>query len=290
MLVFLIIVMVLSSSLATDQVGTARISQSLAFFVCTCVFGLAWKFFMSPRPALSHVPSDSTLLKSGFQKLFTTYRSLWSRWYALRYFLLSVMLSESATAALSTISTTYMTLVLGMNSNQIGFAFLLVFVAGIPGSKLGNYVGNALNPLISAKLCLVVFIMNTTLAAVLLKGPDHINSMYIFASMWGVCLGWLHPTHSALYITIIPRGSESEMMGLYLFSGSVLSFLPPFVFTFLNEIGMSMDIGLASLNLFFAGGFFFLSIIGNYNDAVHFALVSQIDEEPPQIPVIPEVM
>ncbi|KAL3781262.1 hypothetical protein HJC23_012812 [Cyclotella cryptica] len=290
MLVFLIIVMVLSFSFATDEVGTACISQSLAFLVCSCAFGLAWKWFMSPRPALRHVLSDSTLLKSGFQKLFNTFRSLWCRWYALRYFLLSVMLSESATAALSTISTTYMTLVLEMNSNQIGLAFLCVFVAGIPGSKLGYYVGNALNPLTSAKLCLVVFIINTALAAILLKGPDHINSMYIFASIWGVCIGWLHPTHSALYITIIPRGSESEMMGLYLFSGSVLSFLPPFVFTLLNEIGMRMDMGLASLNLFFAGGFAFLSIIGNYNDAVDFALVSQFDEELPQILGIPEEM
>jgi MFS-type transporter involved in bile tolerance (Atg22 family) len=280
--------MAASSLLGTDDVGTACISQSLAFIVCTSVFGLAWKFFISPRPALSHVPSDSTLLKSGFQKLFNTFGSISSKWYALRYFLLSIMLSEAATAALSTISTTYMTQVLAMDSKQIGLAFLCVFVAGIPGSKMGNYVGNKLNPLRSAKLCLVVFAINTTLAAALLKGPDHVEYMYIFASVWGICLGWLHPTHSALYCTIIPRGSESEMMGLYLFSGSVLSFLPPLVFTFLNEIGMSMAIGLASLNLFFAGGFIFFVLIGSYNDAVHFALVSQSEEEVLQ--ALPEIM
>ena len=60
-------------------------------------------------------------------------------------------------------------------------------------------------------------------------------------------------------------------MGLYLFSGLVFSWVPPFLFTFLNEIGASMRIGLASLNLFFAGGFIFLKMIGDYQDAVDFA-------------------
>ena len=47
-------------------------------------------------------------------------------------------------------------------------------------------------------------------------------------------------------------------MGIYIFSGSVVAWLPPFVFSFLNEIGASMSIGLASLNIFFAGGFLLL--------------------------------
>ena len=287
MLLFLILTMLISSSIGADDVGTARISQSLVFVICTFTFGIAWKYFMTPRPALSHVPEGSTLMKTGFQKLFNTSSRIMRKWYALRYFLLSIMLSEAATAAFSTIGTTYMTQALSMDSHQIGLAFLCVFIAGIPGCKVGNYLGNSLNPLRSAKLCLVMFIINTTLAALILKNPDNIRSIYIFCSIWGACIGWLHPTHSALYCTIIPRGSESEMMGLYLFSGSVLSFLPPFIFTCLNEIGLSMDIGLASLNLFFAGGLIFFFLLGNYEQAVDFAIVSQCEEERSQS--IPEI-
>ena len=51
---------------------------------------------------------------------------------------------------------------------------------------------------------------------------------------------------------------------------------PSFLFTFLIEIGASMRIGLASLNLFFAGGFFFLKMIGGYQSAVDFALPSEL--------------
>mmetsp|Transcript_31988 Transcript_31988/g.65759 ORF Transcript_31988/g.65759 Transcript_31988/m.65759 type:complete len:314 (+) Transcript_31988:105-1046(+) len=276
MLIFLIILILLSTILQTDDIGTARISQTMAFLTCTTVFGLSWKFFFRQRPALRKVPENSTLFASGFQKLSSTFFHIYSnqQWHALRYFLLSIMLSEGATAALSTISTTYLTHVLEMNSHQIGKAFLCVFVAGIPGSKLGGWVGVTINPLRSALLCLIVFMANTTLAAVFMKSPETSAwVIYVFCAMWGVCLGWLHPTHAALYCTIIPRGQESELMGLYIFSGALLAWLPPFFFTLLNELGASMSIGLASLNVFFAGGFVFLLCIGDYWDAVGFALV-----------------
>lgn len=291
MLVFLIVVMVTSTVVGTGDVGTARISQTIASLVCISVFTFSWRFFFRPRPALREVPAGSNFAKSGFQKLSFTFSHIWSYWYTLRYFLLSVMLSEAATAALSTIATTYMTHVLEMGAKEIGQVFLCVFVAGIPGSKLGGMIGVAINPLRSALLCLVIFILNTTLAATVLTGPESQNAMvslsscnvhrtnrfhrlmltvdqYAFAAVWGICLAWLHPTHASIYCTIIPRGQESELMGIYIFSGAVLAWLPPFVFSFLNEIGASMSIGLASLNLFFAGGFVFLLMIGNYNDAV----------------------
>mmetsp|Transcript_32033 Transcript_32033/g.67344 ORF Transcript_32033/g.67344 Transcript_32033/m.67344 type:complete len:90 (+) Transcript_32033:546-815(+) len=57
-------------------------------------------------------------------------------------------------------------------------------------------------------------------------------------------------------------------MGIYIFAGSVLAWLPPLLFSFLNEIGASMSIGLGSLNLFFAGGFILLLMIGDFDDAV----------------------
>jgi len=280
MLTFLIVVTSTSAVLSVGDIGQARVSQTLAFIMCSILFGFAWTHYFRPRPALRQVPSDSTVLTAGFRKLQMTFSHILKNWYALRYFLLSVMLSESATAALSTISTTYMIHVLNMNSKQIGIVFLCVFIAGIPGSKLGGLIGLKINPLRSALLCLVVFIINTSLAALVLTGETSQHIMYVFAAVWGVCLGWLHPTNAALYCTIIPRGGqESELMGLYLFSGLVFSWLPPFLFTFLNEIGASMRIGLASLNLFFAGGFIFLKMIGNYQDAVDFASTRESSDD-----------
>jgi len=69
MLIFLILVMVISTILGTSDVGTARVSQTLAFVVCTAVFGMSWKWFFRPRPALREVPSGSTLFKQDSKNL-----------------------------------------------------------------------------------------------------------------------------------------------------------------------------------------------------------------------------
>lgn len=279
MLAFLVSVMTVSACLGLGDVGTARVSQGLAFAACASAFCASWGWYFRPRPALGDVPPGGSLVGSGYDRLSSTLRRVRrdDRRRAVKYFLLSASLSEAATSALATISTTYMSHVLGMDARQIGTAFLCVFASGIPGSYLGGCAGSRLNPLRSATLCLALLAANTTAAAFGMRGPEDRNAMYAFAAVWGVCLAWLHPTHASLYCTIIPRGQEGELMGIYIFSGSVLAWLPPFLFSFLNEIGASMTIGLASLNLFFVGGLVLLLMIGNYDEAVALAQVEDDD-------------
>ncbi|EJK45964.1 hypothetical protein THAOC_35396 [Thalassiosira oceanica] len=271
MLGFLLVVVASSKVFHLDDVQTAKVSQAFAFFGTGIVFSLTWTLFMRPRPALSQTPQNSTLVQAGFCKLRDTSQHIWRHWRAPRFFLMSAMQSESATQALSTVSTTFMKAQLEMSAAEIGQTFFCVFVAGLPGAYLADRMGKAVNPKRSAMVCLCVLIINTTLAATLLTGPETKGRVYMFAGVWGLGLGWLYPTHSALYCTIIPRGQESELMGIYLCSGSVLSFLPPLIFSFLNEIGMSMSVGMMSLNIFFTGGFVCLCLI-DYTDACQLAL------------------
>lgn len=180
------------------------------------------------------MPTNGTPLTAGFLKLTNAWLAIVKHWVPLRHVLLSVMLSESAASALSTISTTHVIHVLNMNSSQMGIVFLCVFVAGAPGAKLGGTIGLRINPLKSALLCLVAFIVNTLAAALILAGEDSQHILCSFAAVLRVCLGWLHPIDAALHCTIIPRGQESELMGLHLFSGLVFSRFPPFLFAFLK--------------------------------------------------------
>jgi hypothetical protein len=67
---------------------------------------------------------------------------------------------------------------------------------------------------------------------------------------------------------IIPEGQNSEIMGFYLFSGYILMWAPPLVFTSLNEAGISQRVGLATLNIWFLLGILFYCLIGSYTKAV----------------------
>jgi hypothetical protein len=51
-------------------------------------------------------------------------------------------------------------------------------------------------------------------------------------------------------------------------ASQILSWLPPLVFTILNENGIPMALGLASLDIYFLLGIFYLVRIGNYESAV----------------------
>ena len=217
MLAFLVSVTAASACLGLGDVGTARASQGLAFAACASAFCASWGWYFRPRPALGDVPPGGSLVGSGYDRLSSTLRRMRrdDRRRAVKYFLLSASLSEAATSALATISTTYMSHVLGMDARQIGAAFLCVFASGIPGSYLGGCAGSRLNPLRSAMLCLVLLVANTTAAAFGMRGPEDRNAMYAFAAVWGVCLAWLHPTHASLYCTIIPRGQEGEVNFFY---------------------------------------------------------------------------
>jgi len=266
-LIFLGEVLILAFSMHTDDVGTARISQVITSLTSSVFFGFAWRYLFRDRPVLSCLPEGSTLVGTGFQRIRASSIMIHQEMPALKMLMCAIMSSESATAALITIATTYMSHFLEMNANEIGVVFLAVLTMGAPGSKLGEYIALRYNPLISAKACVIFFIVSTTLASFLLTGPKDKKLTAVFGTAWGLALGWLHPMHSTLFITITPTGQETELMSMYLFCGQVLSWLPPLLFTILNEAGVSMSVGLASLNLFFLVGLICLHFMGDYQAA-----------------------
>ena len=266
-LLFLAEVLAFAFTFHADDVGTARISQVITCITSSAFFGFSWRYLFRERPALSRLPHGSTLLGTGFQMIRASSIMIHQELPGLKWLMCAIMSSESATAALITIATTYMSHFLEMNANEIGFVFLAVLIMGAPGSKLGEVIGLRYDPLISAKACTIFFIVSTTLASVVLTGPGEKHLTAVFGILWGLGLGWLHPMHSTLFITITPTGQETELMSMYLFCGQVLSWLPPLLFTILNEAGVQMSVGLASLNLFFLAGLICLSLMGDYNVA-----------------------
>jgi MFS-type transporter involved in bile tolerance (Atg22 family) len=132
---------------------------------------------------------------------------------------------------------------------------------GAPGRRIGQVVALRLDALISAKACTIFFIVLKSLASVLLTDPSDKHLTPTFGICWGFTLGWLYPMHLTFFFTTVtPTGQETELMSVYLFCGQVLSWLLPLLFTILNEAGVSMSIGLASLNVFFA-----IRLVGLHN-------------------------
>ena len=120
-LMFLLSVTGISFYLKTDEIGTARISQSLTTTVCVTVFLVAWSFLFRDRPASSKIPEGMNIVTCGFHKVSTTLRIISAENKALKWLMLAVAFSEAGSAALITVSTTYMKSFLKMSSSESKF-------------------------------------------------------------------------------------------------------------------------------------------------------------------------
>jgi hypothetical protein len=88
---------------------------------------------------------------------------------------------------------------------------------------------------------------------------------------WGVAIGWVYPTEKTIYVTIIPRGQEGELMGTYICACQLLSWCPPLIFSIMNEMGFTMRLGMITLCIFFSVSFVILFFVGDYYEAVSHA-------------------
>ena len=163
----------------------------------------------------------------------------------------------SALSALTTVAVTFLTEVLHFDSMRSGLVFLTVTLSTIPGSIFAGILMHATkSPIFCIKVCLIVFIVVNFVAFLTLKSPESSSLVWIYAILWGFTLGWYYPTELNVYSTLMPKGQESELSGFYLYCTQVLVWLPPLVFTIMNESDIPLNWGGVQLNFYI-----FLSLI-----------------------------
>ncbi|KAG7353650.1 vacuole effluxer Atg22 like protein [Nitzschia inconspicua] len=275
--VFLILMVgVLSLVNRREGVRSSTVSQTVVFVVCITFFGYAWTHLFKPRPASQQIPENKTLISAGFWKIYKTAQTIVLHHSAIKWFLVSAAFTQAATTTFSTIAITYMTEQLGFSSRENGIAILFLLLFGVPGTRIAAWLNKSVNPIRSLQINLIFWICSVSAAAIFLHQPDQQVMAYVFAMFWGLAMGWVYPTEKTLYVTIIPRGQEAELMGTYICACQFLSWLPPMIFSVMNEMGFSMRIGIFSLTVYFTVSFFILFFVGDYDEAV--AHAKQIDD------------
>jgi MFS transporter, UMF1 family len=199
-----------------DQFNSATLSQTVVFLICAIAFGYAWTKLFRQRPASQVIPKHRTLITSGFWKIYKTARTILLHHSAIKWFLISAAFTQAATTTFSTLAITYMTEQLGFDARENGIAILILLLFGVPGTRLAAWLTSGFNPIRSLQASLLLWIGSITSASFVLTGPDQQGTAYIFAMIWGLAIGWVYPTEKALYVTIIPRGQEAELMGTYI--------------------------------------------------------------------------
>ncbi|EEC50464.1 predicted protein [Phaeodactylum tricornutum CCAP 1055/1] len=260
-----------SQAIATS-VQTAKDAAGISFGVAALFIGYAWIFLFRPRPALSKVPEGQTLLTTGFVQVHRTGKKIWKDYWALKWFMFSLLWSpEAGAGVIQSIAVTFLTVVMKFTGLDLAKAMLVLMVGNICGSLFSKWVCQKINPLNSYRCGLMSLAVSIFVSAWTLNGPERRAAVFGFTFFWGVSMGWVNPSQRVLLCTLIPKGQETEMMGLFVFTGQILGWLPPLIFTLMNENGADIRWGFGLVTFFCGFAAICTLPMGNYYEAVAWA-------------------
>lgn len=234
-----------------DDEATARLGQVVNVVISGLLYYSAWYFFTSV-PARRRLNKGESLATTGFVQVFKTAKGIKNHYSStLGYFLLAVMLSDAGHGAFTLIAVTYLKEVCNIGGLYLGIIFLLILLSTIPGSYFGAWVSNKTNPKTSIQIQLISIISFNFVAFLTMTNPEPVFLPYLYGSIWGMLLGWFYPTETAIFSMVQPKGQESELTGIFMYSAQILSWMPTLIFTIMNESDIHMKWGGMFINVYF---------------------------------------
>ena len=192
--------------------------------------------------------------------------------------MISLLLSpEAGAGVVLSIAVTFLVVVMKFTTNDIAKATLILMAATIFGSMFAKHMNRWVNPLNSYRMGMTCLGVGIGLGSVLFTGPERRGTALGFCAVWGFCLGWAYPSQRVLFCTLIPKGQETEMMGLFTFMGQILGWLPPLVVTLMNENDVDLKWSLMVVLFFCVFAVVLTFPMGDYRAAVE--LVERDSEE-----------
>jgi MFS transporter, UMF1 family len=239
------------------SVFTARVAAGMAFGYGILLYSYSWIFLFRNRPALSKVPDGTTLMSAGFIQVARTARKIWSNYSALKWFLISLLWTpEIGSGILLSIAVSFFTIQLDYRAKDLAIATISFMIGTLIGVFIFKCCSRTINPLNNYRIGLLVLAISVALSVAVLDDPSKILVSYFFTMAWGIGTGWFVPGQRVLFCTLIPKGQETEMMGIIAFVSQIIQWLPPFIVTIMNENSIELRYGLLPVS-----GFILLAIL-----------------------------
>ncbi|KAL3799356.1 hypothetical protein ACHAWO_008467 [Cyclotella atomus] len=263
------LIVVVGFTTSITDVQTAKLGIGLAFCIGSLCFAYAWGFLFRKRPKLREVPAGQNILSTGFVQLWTTSKVVFTQYPALKWFMISLLWSpEAGAGTILAIAVTFLTLFVRMSVSEISLVSLCMLFANIPGAMISRYMCKKINPLNSFRAAEILFAVATALIAGTVTGPEKKHLVYIYSVMIGIGFGWMFPSQRTTVVALVPKGQETEIMGLVSFFGQIIGWLPSFFFTIMNENGVNMRWGIGMVSFFLLTSFLCTLMCGDFNKAV----------------------
>eukprot|EP00527_Entomoneis_sp_CCMP2396_P003105 CAMPEP_0198136950 /NCGR_PEP_ID=MMETSP1443-20131203/491_1 /TAXON_ID=186043 /ORGANISM="Entomoneis sp., Strain CCMP2396" /LENGTH=550 /DNA_ID=CAMNT_0043798257 /DNA_START=114 /DNA_END=1766 /DNA_ORIENTATION=+ len=252
-----------------SSLQTAKDSAGMAFGYGALFLGYAWTFLFRERPPLSKIPEGSNMLTSGFNRILETSGKVWRDYNHLRWFMASLLFSpEAGAGVVLSIAITFLTVFMKFSGVEIAKSSLCLMAGNVLGSLISKWLCRVINPLNSYRIGLTTLGASIGLSVLILTGPERRDYVYGFAAFWGVTMGWTYPSQRVLFCTLIPKGQETEFMGLFVFTGQIMGWVPSLIVTIMNENDVDIRYSLAIVGIFCIAAVILTIPMGSYEHAV----------------------
>lgn len=175
-----------------DSTLTARMAMALNAFIITILFGTGWHRYMPTRPASRSLPDGNrNVIMYGLKQNITTAKSIFHQYKkGLLWFLLAEIFAQSSVGALTTLSVVYLNDVVGLNTTDVNFFFLVVLIGTIPGALLAPQVTKRSNPNVAWQISMICLFITITVGAFTLGSTPNKYFSFIWGFFVGFNLGW----------------------------------------------------------------------------------------------------
>lgn len=248
---YVIIVIGISVVIKADNVLTAQLGQVINVLI-SGFFYVCGFYYFGRKQSRRELPEGHSLVVAGFKQVYATTKGIYNHYpTTLTWFFVAVVLGETVTIAFTTVVVTFLVEVFQFDATKAGMSALLALVSTIPGSVFSRYLmRKTSSPLLSMKICLIVFMVINFVSFPTLSGPEVEYLVWIYSVFWGFMIGWFYPIEVNIYALLMPKGQESELAGFYLYCTQILVWLPPLVFTIMNENDIHLKYGGLHLNIY----------------------------------------
>jgi MFS-type transporter involved in bile tolerance (Atg22 family) len=170
-------------------------------------------------------------------------------------------------SALLPVGVTFLTEEVKFDAIQVGIAFAIALLTSLFGAFIGAVVTTKTNPRISWMWSLAYFVV-VTIGGTFALVEERAYLGYVWGALWGIGLGWFYPVENLMFSLCLPKGSENEMTGLFIYTSQILAWLPPFAFSVIIESGQNTRWGFLSLIFFQGAGIGFLMCMGSWKEVL----------------------
>ena len=221
----------------------------------TSVFVAAW-FGVFTLPLIIWTPdtpartiSWRVAIEDGIRQLITTLRQVRGHGDIAR-FLLARLFYNDGLVTLFAVGGIYAKTTFGMTTAEV-----LQFGVGINVTAgLGAFAFAWIDDWIGSKRTILISLAGLIIVAAGVLSAETTLAFLIWGSALGIFVGPVQAASRSMMAHLAPQGLETEMFGLFAFSGKATAFIGPLVFAAVTALTASQRWGMATILVFFAAG------------------------------------